>query len=91
MFISLLRPDNRTSGRSNDDSPFFMKELKDHFSALAPTYATFRPRYPCNLYHFLYENISQFQCAWDCGTGNGQVAEKLSEKFSHGLHPSSYA
>lgn len=58
-----------------------MKETKDNFSAQAPTYGAFRPHYPEALYRFLYEQILHFNRAWDCGTGNGQVASKLSEKF----------
>ena len=27
--------------------------------------------------------MNSFEIAWDCGTGNGQVAEKIAEFFSH--------
>ncbi|HEV8537697.1 MAG TPA: class I SAM-dependent methyltransferase, partial [Bacteroidota bacterium] len=58
-----------------------MKSVKDKFSAQADPYAKFRPRYPEDLYAFLLGLPTEFTSAWDCGTGNGQVAGKLAEKF----------
>jgi ubiquinone/menaquinone biosynthesis C-methylase UbiE len=58
-----------------------MKEIKDIFSTQAATYAGFRPVYPKELYDFIFQHVSNFDAAWDCGTGNGQVANVLSEKF----------
>ena len=55
--------------------------MKDHFSRQANLYSKYRPVYPNNLYEFLYEHVQDFSNAWDCGTGNGQVAAKLSDKF----------
>jgi len=60
-----------------------MKEAKDLFSAQSATYAAHRPVYPDALYRFLYSHCRHFHTAWDCGTGNGQVALRLSEKFTH--------
>ncbi len=54
---------------------------KDHFSEAAETYARSRPLYPEELYSFLYRHCSQYGHAWDCGTGNGQVAQALSTRF----------
>lgn len=59
-----------------------MKESKDKFSTQAKEYQKFRPHYPELLYGFLYSKLQSFESAWDCGTGNGQVAHKLSEKFA---------
>src|SRR5437867_8141360 len=59
-----------------------MKPVKDNFSVQADVYARFRPRYPDALYNFLFGHVRQFMSAWDCGTGNGQVAEKLSDRFA---------
>jgi len=56
--------------------------MKDNFSHVASEYATFRPTYPEELYEFIYSQFSNFDAAWDCGTGSGQVAGVLSRKFS---------
>lgn len=58
-----------------------MKPVKDNFSALATIYAKFRPVYPAALYEFLRNHTPAFSHAWDCGTGNGQVAVELSRFF----------
>lgn len=58
-----------------------MKEIKDLFSKQASTYANYRPIYPDALYNFLFTIIEHHDKAWDCGTGNGQVALRLSEHF----------
>lgn len=55
--------------------------MKDNFSGHADDYAKYRPSYPDEVYEFLKQNISTFNCAWDCATGNGQVASRLSEFF----------
>lgn len=59
-----------------------MKESKDKFSAQSKQYQQFRPHYPDILFSFLYSTVQNFNTAWDCGTGNGQVASKLSERFN---------
>ncbi|MBC8052705.1 MAG: class I SAM-dependent methyltransferase [Sphingobacteriaceae bacterium] len=58
-----------------------MKESKDKFSTQAKQYQKFRPVYPELLYSFLDSKVQKFETAWDCGTGNGQVATKLAERF----------
>ena len=55
--------------------------MKDNFSAQAYAYARFRPGYPPQLFDFLFGLCRQFECAWDCATGNGQIAAVLSERF----------
>jgi len=55
--------------------------MKDLFSKQSTQYAIFRPHYPEVMYHYLYQLITNFETAWDCGTGNGQVAAALAEKF----------
>jgi len=57
------------------------KETKDNFSAQSATYAAYRPGYPQELFDWLYGHCAAFDTAWDCATGNGQAAGKLSEKF----------
>ena len=55
--------------------------MKDNFSTHSDQYAKYRPTYPPELFSFLYENVPAKHCAWDCGTGNGQVAIELSKTF----------
>ncbi|MEZ5008202.1 MAG: class I SAM-dependent methyltransferase [Chitinophagales bacterium] len=55
--------------------------FKDHFSGHAKNYVKFRPTYPKELYNGIYQHVSEFDLAWDCGTGNGQVAIELAKKF----------
>lgn len=59
--------------------------MKDRFSDQAPQYAAFRPRYPKELYAFIFSHVRKFEQAWDAGTGNGQAAVVLAEKFKHVL------
>ena len=56
--------------------------MKDRFSDAAKQYAQFRPTYPAALIAFVLQHVSAFNCAWDVGTGNGQVAAVLSAKFT---------
>jgi SAM-dependent methyltransferase len=58
-----------------------MTTMKDNFSARSADYARFRPGYPPALFEFLFENCSAFHAAWDCATGNGQIAVALAERF----------
>ncbi|GAB3645833.1 class I SAM-dependent methyltransferase [Echinicola sediminis] len=55
--------------------------MKDNFSGHAKDYSLFRPRYPRELFDFLFSLVPQKEAAWDCATGNGQVAEVLSNVF----------
>ena len=54
---------------------------KDLFSKQAEGYAKFRPVYPSSLYDFIYAHCQAFDVAWDCATGNGQVASILKNQF----------
>jgi ubiquinone/menaquinone biosynthesis C-methylase UbiE len=58
-----------------------MKQVIDNFSIGSSDYAAFRPESPAEIFDFLYSNAPAFDTAWDCGTGNGQVAEKLAHRF----------
>ena len=55
--------------------------MKDNFSARSADYARFRPGYPPQLFDFLFNLCKSFDCAWDCATGNGQIAAALAERF----------
>lgn len=59
----------------------FMKAVQDNFSAGAADYARYRPDSPDGIYDFIYAHSPRFGTAWDCGTGNGQVAIRLASKF----------
>lgn len=54
---------------------------KDNFSQQSEIYAKYRPHYPEELYQFLISLVNHRQMAWDCGTGNGQVAVQLAPFF----------
>jgi SAM-dependent methyltransferase len=58
-----------------------MKKISDHFSKQATTYKKFRPEYPSGLFDFIYSFCPIKDTAWDCGTGNGQVASILAKSF----------
>lgn len=53
----------------------------DHFSGHALDYARYRPNYPKTLFSYLNTVVDNHQRAWDCATGNGQVAVDLAEYF----------
>jgi SAM-dependent methyltransferase len=55
--------------------------MKDNFSRQAGLYAQFRPVYPPQLYQFILSLVPGRSAAWDCGTGNGQVAVVLADHF----------
>jgi ubiquinone/menaquinone biosynthesis C-methylase UbiE len=57
--------------------------MKDYFSTQSRAYATFRPTYPSELYAFIFSHLKENRSAWDCATGNGQVAQYLSRYFEH--------
>lgn len=54
---------------------------KDLFSDHSPIYKAFRPLYPEALYDFIFSLVRSKDAAWDCGTGNGQVAHRLAKNF----------
>src|SRR4051812_20840253 len=55
--------------------------MKDRFSKQASEYAAFRPTYPKALYDFVLSHVKTRHSAWDCATGNGQVARDLAPNF----------
>lgn len=64
--------------------------FKDHFSGHARSYASFRPGYPEELFDYLAGLPRRRGTAWDAGTGNGQAALGLAERFDRviGTDPS---
>ena len=53
--------------------------FKDHFSGHARAYRDARPSYPDSMYRWLRSQVPHVKRlrAWDCATGNGQVAQEL--------------
>ncbi len=58
-----------------------MTTSRDHFSAVAPRYAAYRPGYPSALFDFLADRAPARRLAWDCACGNGQATLDLAERF----------
>lgn len=58
-------------------------EFKDHFSTQAEDYSIYRPEYPDDLYAWLASLCKEHKLAWDCATGNGQVAVALTNYFGY--------
>ena len=57
--------------------------MLDRFSTQADLYARYRIDYPPELYEWLLPRVPGRQQAWDCATGNGQVAAELARHFAY--------
>jgi hypothetical protein len=57
--------------------------MKDNFSLNSDQYALYRPTYPTEFFSYLNTIIPMKKNAWDCGTGNGQVAVELAKIFEN--------
>ncbi len=55
--------------------------FKDHFSRLAATYASYRPRYPAALFDYLAKSCRRRELAWDCACGSAQATLDLAQRF----------
>src|SRR3954453_18005353 len=55
----------------------------------AETYAGARPEYPPTLFDLLRERCHGRDLAWDCATGNGQAAVRLTPWFRSVVAPDS--
>lgn len=55
--------------------------FEDQFSRQASEYARYRPGYPDELFEWLSGVAPGNRLAWDCGTGNGQAAIGLANRF----------
>ncbi|WP_343747112.1 class I SAM-dependent methyltransferase [Fluviicola sp.] len=55
--------------------------MKDNFSSNSENYAQYRPSYPDEVFAFLQTILPDSKRAWDCATGNGQIAKKLVDLF----------
>ena len=54
---------------------------RDYFSSCSNQYAAFRPRYPQELFQWLYSVTRAHERVWDCACGNGQASVDLAEHF----------
>jgi SAM-dependent methyltransferase len=54
----------------------------DAFGAVADAYATFRPRYPRAVFHYLAAVAPSTQCALDVAAGSGQATLGLATHFA---------
>ncbi len=55
--------------------------MKDNFSIGSDKYAIYRPEYPDSVVNYIVGITEQRESVWDCATGNGQFAKKLSPHF----------
>lgn len=53
----------------------------DHFSAVATSYAQYRPTYPPELFDWIATRSPARHIAWDCACGSGQATGALAERF----------
>ena len=61
------------------------KENRDyirHFNKGTEHYLLCRPDYPAALFDHFAQMVAHDVTVWDCGTGNGQAAKALAERFS---------
>lgn len=56
---------------------------KDNFSTQSDKYAKYRPSYPTEFFDYLNAMVQNKQNAWDCGTGNGQIACELAKTYDN--------
>jgi SAM-dependent methyltransferase len=62
-----------------------VKPYADHFSRLAPAYASCRPGYPDQLFGYLAGLLERHELAWDCAAGTGQATVPLARWFDRVL------
>jgi ubiquinone/menaquinone biosynthesis C-methylase UbiE len=55
--------------------------MKDNFSTGSDQYAQYRPTYPLSFFEYLNTIVPNKHSAWDCATGNGQIAHQLTHYF----------
>jgi hypothetical protein len=56
--------------------------MSSWFSGVAREYATYRPRYPAELFAALAQLAPHRELAWDCGAGSGQASVELAPHFA---------
>ncbi len=56
-------------------------EYINHFNQQSEQYSLCRPDYPEALFDYLAQQVELNSTVWDCGTGTGQAAKSLAERF----------
>lgn len=56
--------------------------MKDYFSDKPTLYKKYRPSYPSSVIQSILGHVVCRDTAWDCGTGNGQLAHAISTFFN---------
>jgi SAM-dependent methyltransferase len=76
--------DVRVGTSSGSTSAFHrvMPAFSDYFGPAARSYASYRPHYPPALFDWVCSVTARRERAWDCGTGSGQAAAALAERFA---------
>ena len=57
------------------------EEYIGHFNQQSDKYSLCRPDYPEALFDYLAQSVDSDAIVWDCGTGTGQAAKSLAERF----------
>lgn len=57
--------------------------FKDHFSAVAGAYASWRPNYPAAVFDAIAEHAGPQARVWEPGCGSGQATRGLASRFGH--------
>ena len=57
------------------------ESFPDHFSEIAESYATSRPRYPAELFVWLSGLVQRRKLVWECAAGSGQATLGLAAIF----------
>jgi ubiquinone/menaquinone biosynthesis C-methylase UbiE len=65
--------------------PISNEHFQNHFGPRARRYVEYRPRYPRALFHYLATQTNDNRSAWDVGTGNGQAAVGIAERWARVL------
>lgn len=58
------------------------QQFRNFFGPRATRYVEYRPRYPRALFHYLATVVHDNRSAWDAGTGNGQAAVGVAERWA---------
>lgn len=58
-------------------------EYIKHFNQHSANYQSYRPTYPASLFDFLTTLVPKPDIVWDCGTGTGQAAYALAQRFPY--------
>lgn len=58
-------------------------EYIKHFNQQSEQYLLCRPDYPEEFFDYLAKQVGNKATVWDCGTGTGQAAKSLAQRFKH--------